>query len=99
MAFHCIPFIVAALASVRGAVQPTWADGKRKDDSFTLNHEKKEVIKDELLAQIAALLGKPTASKLKDDKPEYTFAGPNGVVVRVSPALYLESWSVDVAAE
>lgn len=80
-------------------VHMDWADGKLASYSFSLDHEKKEDIKNELLAQIAALLGKPTASKLDDGKPEYTFAGPNGLVVRVSPSILEDSWKVEVAAK
>ena len=80
-------------------VHPSWSEGKIEDYSFELSHEKKDDLKNELLAQIAALLGKPTASKLEDGKPEYTFAGPNGVVVRVSPSILEDGWRVEVAAK
>ncbi|HRE88318.1 MAG TPA: hypothetical protein PK095_04180, partial [Myxococcota bacterium] len=80
-------------------VHMDWEGGKLEGYSFSLDHEKKEDIKNELLAQIAALLGKPTASKLDDGKPEYTFAGPNGLVVRVSPSILEDSWKVAVAAK
>lgn len=80
-------------------VHMDWEGGKLESYSFSLDHEKKEDIKNELLAQIAALLGKPTASKLENGKAEYTFAGPNGLVVRVSPSILEDSWKVEVAAK
>lgn len=80
-------------------VHMDWEGGKLEGYSFSLDHEKKEDIKNELLAQIAALLGKPTSSKLDDGKAEYTFAGPNGLVVRVSPSILEDSWKVAVAAK
>lgn len=81
------------------SVHMRWSDGKVESYSFSLDHEKKADVKDELLAQIAAILGKPTSSKLDDGKPEYTFAGPNGLVVRVSPSILEDSWKVEVAAK
>jgi len=80
-------------------VQPDYKAGKVLAYSFLLSFGKDQALKQELLAVVAAALGKPTSTTKDDANWKYTFAGPNGTVVAASMSTLAEDWSLEVSAK
>jgi hypothetical protein len=83
------------------SVHLDWKDKKVASYRFSLDHNKDPKLRDEILAEITAKLGAPTASKQDGaeclyNKCSYTFAGPNKTVVTVTPGIMDDSWQVTV---
>lgn len=80
-------------------VHGDWDAGKLAGYSIHLPFGKDTKLQQELLAQVAAVLGKPTEVR-KDlhDQPAYTFKGPNGLVVELELGTLSDNWHLTVHA-
>ncbi len=80
-------------------VQLHWdAQLKVTDYSLAYTFDKDKAIGDEILAQIVASLGQPTATKYDDitKHTTYTFSGPNGLVVSAELEVLDDGWRITV---
>jgi hypothetical protein len=110
---HTVEAIGAADASVtvslaetetmsHGAlVLPDWAGGKVASYSLLIPFGKDGKLRDEIMAQVVASLGKPIATKHDDtlDTWTFTFAAPNATVVDVSLGIMKDDWHLKVRAK
>ena len=80
-------------------VHSDWEDGKLEGYSFQLPYGKDEKLKAELLAQVAAVFGKPTEARKDDGDLEYTFKAANGLLVDLELGILKEDWHLKVRAK
>ncbi len=73
----------------------SWTDGKLDSYATVLDYHEDKTLKAELLAVVASVLGKPSAGPGRHS--EYSFAGPNGQVVRLAQAGNDMAWVLQVS--
>jgi hypothetical protein len=78
-------------------VQPDWENGKVASWTLLLPFGKDKALKQELLAIVAAALGKPVTAKKDGEDWEYTFAGPNNTIVEMGMSTLAEDWNLRVS--